>query len=88
MGAGSSAASGPGGYSLDQLLEHWSGKGELTAAKAAECTGAHLELPLSVDELAHAGCFSNAILSPDDVVTLDLDKFRDCARSGAETAAS
>ena len=38
MGAGSSAASGPSGYSLDQLLAHWSDKGELTAAKAAECT--------------------------------------------------
>ena len=79
MGAGSSASAGPGQYSLDDLLTHLSAEGVLTAAKVI-ATGDDMRLPLPLDYLQDKGAFSNAD-TPDAIIALDLDKFREAVQS-------
>ena len=79
MGAGSSASAGPGQYSLDDLLTHLSAEGVLTAAKVM-ATGDDMRLPLPLDYLQAQGAFSNAE-TPDAIIALDLDKFREAVQS-------
>ena len=79
MGAGSSASAGPGQYSLDDLLTHLSAEGVLTAAKVI-ATGEDMRLPLPLDYLQDKGAFEGAE-TPDAIIALDLDKFRDAVQS-------
>ena len=79
MGAGSSASAGPGQYSLDDLLTHLSAEGVLTAAKVI-ATGDDMRLPLPLDYLQDKGAFEGAE-TPDAIIALDLDKFREAVQS-------
>ena len=79
MGAGSSASAGPGQYCLDDLLTHLSAEGVLTAAKVI-ATGDDMRLPLPLDYLQDKGAFEGAA-TPDAIIALDLDKFRDAVQT-------
>jgi len=78
MGAGSSASAGPGQYSLDDLLTHLSAEGVLTAAKVI-ATGEDMRLSLPLDYLQDKGAFTAD--TPDAIIALDLDKFRDAVQT-------
>ena len=78
MGAGSSASAGPGQYSLDELLMHWSAEQTLTAAQVI-ATGEDMRLPLPLEYLQGKGAFQAD--SADCIIALDLDKFRDAVQA-------
>ena len=51
MGTGASSAVGPSGYSLDDLLKHWSETGALTAGKLCEVAQAHFDVAATPEQL-------------------------------------